>query len=100
MPPAAVMLYEQEKTVMKRFGIVGAGIIAAEHKKALMKRSDCIIAAVCATPVSFCVDWKTAQKPSLRSLPLWKKNLRQNNLWWRNRRLSPVKAETWISGSS
>ncbi len=47
MPPAAVMLYEQEKTGMKRFGIVGAGIIAAEHKKALMKRSDCIIAAVC-----------------------------------------------------
>lgn len=47
MPPAAVMLYEQEKTVMKRFGIVGAGVIAAEHKKALMKRSDCIIAAVC-----------------------------------------------------
>ncbi len=32
---------------MKRFGIVGAGIIAAEHRRALMKRTDCEIVAVC-----------------------------------------------------
>lgn len=32
---------------MKRIGIVGAGIIGVSHKKAMMKNSDCCLAAVC-----------------------------------------------------
>ena len=32
---------------MKRIGIVGAGIIGASHKAAIMKNSDCCLAAVC-----------------------------------------------------
>lgn len=32
---------------MIKIGIVGAGIIGIEHKKAIMKNSDCTIAAIC-----------------------------------------------------
>ncbi len=32
---------------MKRIGIIGAGIIGASHKAAIMKNSDCCLAAVC-----------------------------------------------------
>ncbi len=32
---------------MKRIGIVGAGIIGISHKNAIMKNSDCYLAAVC-----------------------------------------------------
>lgn len=32
---------------MKRIGIVGAGIIGASHKAAIMKNSDCCLSAVC-----------------------------------------------------
>lgn len=34
---------------MKRIGIVGAGIIGGSHKNAIMKNSDCCLAAVCDT---------------------------------------------------